>query len=63
MQLFRVYAKCAADSAVRLWAIEAGEHAWPDDIFPVDGGTRSAAAEILGFFAGFRRAEALAGGN
>jgi polyhydroxybutyrate depolymerase len=52
-----IYAGCADNSVVRLWAIEDGEHAWPSDIFPADGGNRSAAAEILAFFAGFQRLE------
>ena len=46
------YAGCISGSDVRLWAIKNGDHAWPDDIFPDRSGVRSAAAEILAFFAG-----------
>lgn len=46
------YAGCAAGSTVRLWAIRDGDHAWPGDIFPAGKGSRSAAAEMMGFFAG-----------
>jgi len=52
-----VYAACAGNSMVRLLAVEDGDHAWPGDFFPAGEGTRSAAAEILTFFAGFRRLE------
>jgi polyhydroxybutyrate depolymerase len=50
-----VYPNCKDGSVVRLWAIEDGEHAWPGDIFPATSGARSASAEILAFFAAFRR--------
>ena len=50
-----VYPSCKNGSVVRLWSIEDGEHAWPGDIFPTTSGVRSAAAEILAFFAGFTR--------
>jgi polyhydroxybutyrate depolymerase len=52
------YAGCAEGTTVRLWSVEDGEHGWPDDIFPAEESTRSAAAEILAFFAGFRRIDA-----
>lgn len=51
-----VYADCAQGSAVRLWTIEHGDHSWPGDIFPGTAGAHSAAAEILAFFAQYRRA-------
>jgi polyhydroxybutyrate depolymerase len=47
-----IYAGCAANSSVRLWAIKDGDHAWPGDIFPAKNSLRSGAAEILAFFAG-----------
>jgi poly(3-hydroxybutyrate) depolymerase len=50
-----VYPNCKNGSVVRLWSIENGEHAWPDDIFPATSGARSASAEILAFFSSFRR--------
>jgi poly(3-hydroxybutyrate) depolymerase len=50
-----IYSRCKDGSEVRLWTIVEGEHAWPDDIFPADHGTRSASAEILSFFARFHR--------
>lgn len=49
------YPVCAGNSIVRLWAIENGDHEWPGDIFPAETGPRSAAAEILAFFAGVSR--------
>jgi polyhydroxybutyrate depolymerase len=52
------YIGCAAGSTVRLWAIQDGDHAWPGDIFPAEGRDRSAAAEILAFFARVPRREA-----
>jgi polyhydroxybutyrate depolymerase len=47
------YGNCRDGSTVVLWEIEDGEHNWPQDVrFPAsDGGTRSAAEEILAFFA------------
>jgi poly(3-hydroxybutyrate) depolymerase len=54
------YAGCNEGSEVALVTIADGEHAWPGDIFPAASGKRSAAAEILAFFARFRRAPALA---
>ncbi len=54
------YTGCAASSTVRLWAIKDGDHAWPGDIFPAQDGSRSAAAEILAFFAGVPHREASA---
>ena len=55
-----IYAGCNDGSEVRLWTIVDGEHAWPDNIFPAEGKPRSAAAEILAFFARFRREDAVA---
>jgi polyhydroxybutyrate depolymerase len=51
------YGACRDGSALVLWEIEDGEHNWPQDVrFPApDGGTRSAAEEILAFFAGHSR--------
>jgi polyhydroxybutyrate depolymerase len=51
------YGVCRDGSTVVLWEIEDGEHNWPQDVrFPAPGGTtRSAAEEILAFFAGYRR--------
>jgi polyhydroxybutyrate depolymerase len=51
------YLGCRGGSEVALWEIEQGEHTWPGDMeFPDGkGGTRSAAAEILAFFAAHRR--------
>jgi polyhydroxybutyrate depolymerase len=52
------YVGCRAGSQVVLWEIEDGDHNWPaaDVRFSAaDGSTRSAAAEILAFFAGFHR--------
>jgi polyhydroxybutyrate depolymerase len=51
------YGVCRDGSTVVLWEIEDGEHSWPQDVrFPAPGGTtRSAAEEILAFFAGHRR--------
>jgi polyhydroxybutyrate depolymerase len=57
-----IYRACSENSIVHLWAIQDGEHGWPGDIFPAQGGSRSAAAEILAFFAGFRRSD-IAPGN
>jgi len=51
------YPNCQDGSEVVLWEIEDGEHNWPgEDVrFPApDGKTRSAAAEILAFFAAHR---------
>lgn len=50
-----VYPMCSKESVVRLWTIIDGDHSWPDDIFPTTSGTRSASAEILAFFSGFKR--------
>ncbi len=50
-----VYPNCKDGSVVRLWSILDGDHAWPGDIFPTTSGPRSAAAEILAFFAAFSR--------
>jgi polyhydroxybutyrate depolymerase len=51
------YGACRDGSTVILWEIEDGEHNWPQDVrFPAPGGaTRSAAEEILAFFAEHRR--------
>ena len=52
------YTGCRDGSQVVLWEIEDGDHSWPatDVRFPTaDGSTRTAAAEILAFFAGFHR--------
>jgi len=59
--LLTAYDRCDGGSAVRLWTIVDGEHAWPDAIFPAANGSRSAAAEILAFFSGFRRVAVAAG--
>jgi polyhydroxybutyrate depolymerase len=50
------YGACRDGSTVVLWEIEDGEHNWPQDVrFPAQGeATRSAAEEILAFFAGHR---------
>jgi poly(3-hydroxybutyrate) depolymerase len=47
------YGDCRSGSTLVLWEIEDGEHNWPQDVrFPAPGGaTRSAAEEILTFFA------------
>jgi poly(3-hydroxybutyrate) depolymerase len=51
-----IYTDCAGGSAVRLWTIENGAHDWPGRIFPAPGGgTRTASAEIIDFFAAYRR--------
>jgi polyhydroxybutyrate depolymerase len=52
------FPECRDGSEVVLWEIEDGDHSWPpsDMAFPVrGGGSRSAAAEILAFFAAHRR--------
>jgi polyhydroxybutyrate depolymerase len=51
------YGDCRGGSTLVLWEIEDGEHNWPQDVrFPAPGGaTRSAAEEILAFFAGHKR--------
>jgi polyhydroxybutyrate depolymerase len=52
------FAECRGGSDVVLWEIEDGDHSWPgsDMLFPVPGGgSRSAADEILAFFAVHRR--------
>jgi polyhydroxybutyrate depolymerase len=51
------YPNCKAGSEVILWEIEDGEHNWPADAqFPsADGRVRSAAAEIVEFFAAHAR--------
>ncbi len=51
------YGDCRGGSTLVLWEIEDGEHNWPQDVrFPAPGGaTRSAAEEILTFFAGHSR--------
>ncbi len=58
-QLRRVaFAECHGGSNVVLWEIEEGDHNWPasDMLFPVPGGgSRSAADEILAFFAAHHR--------
>jgi polyhydroxybutyrate depolymerase len=57
-QLRRIdYGACRDGSTVVLWEIEDGEHNWPQDVrFPAPDGTiRSAAEEILAFFAEHRR--------
>jgi polyhydroxybutyrate depolymerase len=52
------YAPCKDGSAVVLWTIADGEHAWPTDIsFPSASGPRNAAAEIVSFFLAHRRGE------
>jgi polyhydroxybutyrate depolymerase len=53
-----LFTECRGGAAVMLWDIEEGDHNWPpsDMLFPAPGGmTRSAAAEILAFFAEHRR--------
>jgi polyhydroxybutyrate depolymerase len=46
------YRGCKDGSEVVLWSIADGYHEWPADArFPAAGGTRSAAAEIVAFFA------------
>jgi polyhydroxybutyrate depolymerase len=50
------FADCRAGSDVQLWELEQGEHSWPPATFPApDGSMRSAAEEILAFFAAHRR--------
>jgi polyhydroxybutyrate depolymerase len=52
------FAECRGGSDVVLWEIEQGDHSWPasDMLFPAPGGgSRSAADEILAFFAEHRR--------
>ena len=49
-----VYRGCADGSEVVMWEIVEGEHSWPDDTFPPDG-KRSAAEEIVSFFAAHGR--------
>lgn len=54
------YPNCQEGSEVLLWEIEDGAHNWPgEDVgFPApDGKTRSAAAEILAFFAAHSRGQ------
>lgn len=48
-----VYNPCRDGSEIIVWEIEDGEHNWPANVrFPVpDGAPRTAAAEILAFFA------------
>jgi polyhydroxybutyrate depolymerase len=52
-----LYGPCRNGSEVVLWEIENGEHNWPAAVrFPAPGGgTRSAAEEIIAFFAGHSR--------
>jgi polyhydroxybutyrate depolymerase len=52
-----VYNPCRGGSEIVLWEIEDGEHNWPASVrFPApDGAPRTAAAEILAFFARHRR--------
>ena len=52
-----VYGACHDGSEIVFWEIEDGEHNWPADVrFPAAGGApRSAAAEILAFFARHKR--------
>jgi len=50
------YAGCRDESEIVHWEIEDGGHYWPDSPFPGPGGQpRSAAAEILSFFAAHSR--------
>jgi polyhydroxybutyrate depolymerase len=49
------YRGCADGSEVVLWEIMNGDHSWPQDIFPSAVGKRSAAAEIVDFFAAHGR--------
>ena len=50
------YQGCQNGSEVILWEREQGDHEWPSESFPApDGTTRSAAAEILAFFAAHSR--------
>ena len=49
------YRGCDAGSEIVLWEIVEGDHSWPGDIFPAAGGKRSAAAEIVDFFAAHGR--------
>jgi polyhydroxybutyrate depolymerase len=49
------YRNCQGGSEIVAWEIEQGDHSWPDDLFPgPDGQKRSAAAEIMAFFAAHR---------
>jgi polyhydroxybutyrate depolymerase len=52
-----VYGTCRDGSEIVVWEIEDGEHNWPANVrFPApDGAPRTAAAEILAFFAGHSR--------
>lgn len=52
-----LYRPCRNGSEIVLWEIEEGEHNWPASVrFPAPGGaTRSAAEEIIAFFAGYNR--------
>jgi polyhydroxybutyrate depolymerase len=52
-----VYSPCRDGDEIVLWEIEDGEHNWPANVrFPApDGAPRSAAAEILAFFASHNR--------
>jgi polyhydroxybutyrate depolymerase len=49
------YRGCDSGTEIVLWEIVDGDHNWPDDIFPGAGGKRSAAAEIVDFFAAHGR--------
>lgn len=50
------YGGCAEGSEIVLWEIADGDHSWPADVaFPAAGGTRTAAAEIVQFFAAHTR--------
>jgi polyhydroxybutyrate depolymerase len=50
------YGGCAEGSEVVLWEIADGDHSWPaDTAFPAGDGPRSAAAEIVHFFAAHAR--------
>lgn len=49
------YRGCDGGSEIVMWEILDGDHSWPGDIFPAAGGARSAAAEIVSFFAAHGR--------
>ncbi len=49
------YRGCDGGSEIVMWEIVNGDHSWPGDIFPSASGTRSAADEIVSFFAAHGR--------
>jgi polyhydroxybutyrate depolymerase len=55
------YDSCRDGSVVMLWESEDGEHNWPADVrFPAAAATRSAAEEIIAFFADHAREDIMA---